>query len=80
VENRENNLTPVYFDVFLEEDESHVLYRSPVIPLGESIESITLDEDLDPGVYACVAEYHLIDEDQNTLSTVRVGLTINVEN
>jgi len=31
-------------------------------------------------VYACVAEYHLIDEDQNTLSTVRVGLTINVEN
>jgi len=76
--NVESNATPVYFDVFLEEDESQVLYKSPVIPLGGELRNIKLDKDLDAGNYACVVEFHLLGEDQETISTVRVGLTIVV--
>lgn len=79
VENVEANTNDVYFDVVLESDEEDVLFKSPVIPRGGRLEEITLDEELEPGTYPCVVIYHLIDEDQNTLSTLRVTQNIIVE-
>lgn len=79
VENVKANTNDVYFDIVLEEDETKVLYQSPVIPRGGRLEGITLDENLKAGNYNCVVIYHLIDKEQNTLSTLRVGLTIIVE-
>lgn len=79
VENVEANTNDVYFDIVLESDEERVLYESPVIPLGGRLEEITLEENLDAGTYDCVVIYHLIDEEQNTLSTLRVTLQIIVE-
>lgn len=78
--NVESNAAPVYVDVFLESDESHVLYKSPIIPLGGELRNIKLDEDLDAGTYACVAEFHLLGENQESVTTVRVGLTIVIDN
>jgi NADH:ubiquinone oxidoreductase subunit 3 (subunit A) len=80
VENVEGNTNDVYFDVLLESDESVVLYKSPIIPRGGELKSITLDQVLPAGTYPAVVEYNLVDENQVTLSTVRVGLTIIVEN
>lgn len=79
VENVAKNTNDVYFDIVLEEDEEKVLYKSPVIPRGGRLEEIILDDTLDAGTYNCVVIYHLIDEDQNTLSTLRVALEIVVE-
>ena len=79
VENVAKNTNDVYFDIVLEEDEEKVLYKSPVIPRGGRLEEIILDDTLDAGTYNCVVIYHLIDEDQNTLSTLRVALEIIVE-
>lgn len=79
VVNVEKNTNDVYFDIVLESDEKRVLYKSPVIPRGGRLEDISLDEALDAGTYDCVVIYHLIDEEQNTLSTVRVALQIIVE-
>lgn len=80
VENVEKNTNDVYFDVVLENDEETVLYKSPVIPRGGRLEEIALEDDtLDVGTYNCVAIYHLIDEEQNTLSTLRVALEIVIE-
>lgn len=79
VENAETNTNDVFFDIVLESDEDKVLYKSPVIPRGERLENITLDEPLDAGTYDCVVIYHLIDEEQNTLSTLRIAITIIVE-
>lgn len=79
VENVEANTNDVFFDIVFENDESKVLYKSPVIPRGERLENITLDEPLDAGTYDCVVIYHLIDEEQNTLSTLRIAITIIVE-
>lgn len=79
VVNVEANTNDVYFDVVLADDEERVLYKSPVIPRGERLEEIALDEALEAGTYDCVMIYHLIDEEQNTLSTLRVAFTIIVE-
>lgn len=79
VENVEANTNDVYFDIVLESDETKVLYESPVIPRGGRLEEVALEDDLEAGSYDCVVIYHLIDEDQNTLSTLRIGLTIIIE-
>lgn len=78
VENAETNSTNVYFDLVLADTEE-VIYASPVIPLGSHLNNVTLDKDLDPGQYDCVMIYHLLDNEQRTLSTLRVALTIYVD-
>lgn len=79
VENVETNTNDVYFDVVLENDEEKVIYESPIIPRGARLENIALDESLEAGTYDCVVIYHLIDEDQNTLSTLRVTIQVIIE-
>jgi Na+-transporting NADH:ubiquinone oxidoreductase subunit NqrC len=79
VENTVENLNDVYFDVFLAEDETTAIYESPVIPRGASLQEISLKEPLEVGSYDCVMVYHLIDDDQNTLSTLRVSITLVVQ-
>jgi hypothetical protein len=79
IENLEENSTDVYFDLFLASDEENPIYESPVIPRGGYLENFKLNKDLEPGTYDCVMVYHLIDENQNTLSTLRVTATVIVE-
>ncbi len=82
VENVSENTNDVYFDLFLADDvnEEDPLYESPVIPLGNYLEKITLDKDLDAGEYDCVCVYHLVDEDQNSISTASFSVKVVVEN
>lgn len=79
VENMVENTNAVYFDLFLTDDEENAIYKSPVIPTGSRLESIALDTKLDAGTYDCVMVYHLVDDDQNTISTLRVTVTVIVE-
>ncbi len=78
VANVEGNTNDVYFDVVLAEDEDQVIYKSPVIPRGSELKEIALDTPLDAGTYDCVCIYHLVDDEQKTVSTLRVGITIIV--
>ena len=78
VANVEGNTNDVYFDVVLAEDEDQVIYKSPVLPRGSELENIALDTPLEAGTYPCICVYHLIDENQKTISTVRVGITVVV--
>ncbi len=77
VKNVATNTNDVYFDVTIAETDE-LVYSSPVIPLGSYLENISLDRELEQGTYDCVCTYHLIDEDQNTLSTLSISLTIVV--
>ena len=79
VANVVNNTNDVYFDVVLAEDESKVIYESPVIPRGSNLEKIVLDTPLDAGTYDCVLIYHLVDDNQKTISTLRVSITVIVQ-
>lgn len=78
VENDPSNNSPVYFDLELEET-GEILYESPVLPLGTHIENFALDKELSQGTYPCVIVYHLIDDEQNTLSTLRIRVNVIVE-
>lgn len=79
VKNDAGNTNDVFFDVFLEGDESEPILQSPVIPRGSELDNISLDKKLDAGTYDCVMVYHLVDDDQNTISTLRVAFKIIVE-
>lgn len=79
VENLEENTNDVFFDIFLADNEDEAIYQSPVLPRGSELDGIALDTALSAGTYDCVMVYHLIDEEQNTLSTVRVAMTIIIE-
>lgn len=77
VENSTANMNPVYFDLQIADTEE-VIYESPIIPVGSHLDDIKLDTDLDAGTYDCVLIYHLVDEEQNTLSTLRMAVTVVV--
>lgn len=79
VENALGNTHDVYFDLFLEDDEDNPIYQSPVIPLGAVLEDFKLGTDLEAGTYDCIMVYHLVDENQNTVSTVSMTVTVIVE-
>ena len=79
VDNLKENTNDVYFDVFLQKDESEAIYKSPVIPRGGYLEKIVLDKPLDQGTYDCVIVYHLVNEDQETISTLRVAFKITID-
>lgn len=79
VENSTDNTNAVYFDLFLASDEEKAIYKSPVIPVGSSLHDIAFDTRLDAGTYDCIMVYHLIDDDQNTISTLRVTVTVIIE-
>lgn len=79
VDNLPENTNPVYLDVFLAEDETEPIYSSPIIPVGSYLEKISLDQPLEAGEYDCVAVYHLVDEEQNTISTLRIKIKLVVE-
>lgn len=80
VANVAENTNDVYFDIFLAEQEDEPIYQSPVIPRGSELDEIILDKPLDTGTHDCILIYHLVDEEQKTVSTLRVALTIIVEN
>lgn len=77
VENAEANKNPVYFDI-ARSDTNETIYESDIIPVGSHLKNITLDKELPDGSYDCVMTYHLLDDDDNDISTVKVGLKIVV--
>ena len=78
VENAKENTRTVYFDVTLEDGE--LIYSSPYLPVGERIEQLTLNRDLDAGDYPAVCTYFLVDDDHKVITSVSVAITIHVLN
>lgn len=79
VENTPENTNDIYFDLFLESDMDNPIYQSPIIPLGAVLEDFKLDTKLEAGTYDCIMVYHLVDENQNTMGTVSMTVTVIVE-
>lgn len=79
VSNVTANKRTVYFDVNLE-STGELVYSSPYLPVGTTMNGIILDVDLDQGDYPAVVTYHLVDDDHNEVATVAVAITIHVLN
>ena len=80
VENLPENTNDVYFDLFLADNDQEPIYQSPVIPLGAVLENFKLDKKLSKGTYDCIMVYHLVDENQNSISTVSMTVKVIIEN
>lgn len=78
VKNAESNSNSVYFDV-TRADTEETIYKSPILPVGSHLENITLDSNLSGGTYDCVVTYHLLNEDDESISTLKLTVTIIVE-
>lgn len=78
VANKTTNTRTVYFDLLTEETEE-LVYSSPYIPVGESMQGFTLDKQMEPGEYDMIVRYHLVDDDNVEVSNLSVGVTIYVE-
>lgn len=75
VKNAETNTNSVYFDVE-RADTGEIVYESPIIPVGSHIENITLGSDLEDGTYECIMTYHLLDEENRDVSTLKITVTL----
>ena len=79
VANAVENTRTVYFDVNLA-DTGELIYSSPYIPVGEELSEIKLDKTLSAGDYDAVVTYHLVDDDNEEITTVSVAVKIHVLN
>lgn len=77
VANKTTNTRTVYFDLLTTDEE--LMYSSPYIPVGESMQGFTLDKELAPGTYDMIVRYYLVDDDGMEVSNVSVGITVYVE-
>ena len=79
VENSADNYYPVKFEVLLGEDEERI-YTSTTLQPGDYLDEIKLKKSLAAGTYDCVVIYTLLDERGKDMSSVRVAVTVNIEN
>ena len=75
VENSTANAHAVYFDVAMQ-DSGFIVYQSPVIPVGSTLRDFKLDSYLPEGTYGAVCTYYLVDDNQNVLSSVNMGVSL----
>ena len=75
VENSEENLRTVYFDLHLV-DSGELVYSSPFIPVGATLENFALDSQVPPGSHPAVVTYHLVDDNYENITTVSVSVTL----
>lgn len=78
VENSVYNSNTVYFTISLDGKDGDI-YKSPYIPVGSTLEQITLTEPLEKGKHSAVLTYHLVDESYEEISKVSVSITITIE-
>jgi len=77
VKNDQSNETPIYFDLVVDNTEE-IVYSSPVLELGAELRGFKLDKPLKAGTYVCTVVYHLVDEEQNELTHVNIGVNVTV--
>lgn len=78
VENAATNTNAVYFDV-TRVDTEETIYESPILPVGSHLENISLDTELPSGTYDCLVTYHLLDEENKSISTLKVTVTVVID-
>jgi hypothetical protein len=76
--NSVNNNYPFWFELLLS-DTGEVLFESGLLPVGTTIESITLNKDLPAGTYRATVAVHLMDENGDPIdSNAAFNVTLKV--
>lgn len=77
VENSVKNTRTVYFDLTLDET-GELLYSSPFIPVGGRHQNFALDKELTAGEYPATVTYHLVDDNDNEITTLSVRVELKI--
>ena len=77
VDNLERNTRTVYFDVILDET-GEMVYTSPYIPRGYTLDDFALDVELDPGEHRATVTFFLVDDDYEVVADVSVSVTLTI--
>lgn len=78
--NEEINRYPQVVEIYLNDDEETLVYRSGLIPVGSRIENAKLSVDLDPGEYSCIAYFNAVDPETGAgLGKAGAQITLKVE-
>ena len=75
VDNLATNSRTVFIEVTLRET-GELVYISPYIPLGETLEGIALDEDISAGEHEAIVTFYLVDDDFEIITDVSVSVTL----
>ncbi len=77
--NSSANNYPFWFDIVLKDTEE-VVFESGLLPVGTEIEEIVLSKDLEPGRYDARTAIHMVDENNEPLSTnASFSITLVIE-
>jgi hypothetical protein len=79
VDNLATNSRTVYFDVILR-DTNQLVYSSPYMPLGSTLDNFALDVNLAAGVYDAIARFSLVDDDYEFITDVSVAVRLVINN
>ena len=77
VENSTRNTRTVYFDVFLGGTDE-LIYESPYLHVGESINNFALDTEVPAGEYTATVVYYLVDDDNEVITHLSVLIWLNI--
>lgn len=77
VNNLERNSRTVFFDLLLRESRE-IIYTSPFLPLGSSLEGFALDRDIGAGVHDALIVFYLVDDYYEIITDLTVGVTLTV--
>lgn len=75
--NAAGNTRTIIFDIVLN-DTGETVFTSSKIPVGSKIQNLTLDKQLAAGSYPASVKYHLLDEEDQEVSSLAVTVTLNI--
>lgn len=78
VGNSKDNAHPVYFEVYLNDEEQTLLYSSPVIPVGQRLKKLKLDKALPDGEHSALCTFHLLKDDDPKEEVSRVSFQVDL--
>lgn len=76
--NSVDNVCPVYFEVFLDDEEQTLLYSSPVLPVGKRLNKLKLDKALPDGEYSAICTFHLLKDEETEEEISKVSFKVTL--
>lgn len=76
--NSASNQYECYFEIYLNDENQTLLYSSPVLPVGQRLEELKLDQVLPDGSYDAICTYHILDDEDPDIELGTVSFTVSL--
>lgn len=76
--NSVDNEYPVYFEIFLDNEEQTLLYSSPVLPVGKQLKKLKLDKTLSDGEHSAICTFHILKDEESEKEISKVSFRVTL--